>query len=101
MRSSDWSSDVCSSDLRVAVVDVAGGAGTKAVVAIGVGDRRRTHVAVDALDQRGAGFRVEKARQHELYQPGRRRAADAGDGGEPAGGAVGVRGRHEIGRANV
>src|SRR3546814_15099159 len=43
---------------------------------------------------RGAGFRVEKARQHELYQPGRRRAADAGDGGEPAGGAVGVRGRH-------
>src|SRR3546814_19007847 len=98
MRISDWSSDVCSSDLRVdervAVVEVAGCAGAERLVAIGIGDRRRARVAVDALDQGGAGLCVKYMRQHELKQIPRWLAADAGDCGPPPGGAVGCRGRH-------
>src|SRR3546814_2490406 len=48
---------------RVAVVEVAGRAGPKRLVAIRIGDRRGAHVAVDLRDQRGAAFRVEEAGQ--------------------------------------
>src|SRR3546814_15668533 len=66
---------------------------SKGGVAVGIGDRRGVNVAVDPRDQPGAGFGVEKAWQHELLELRCRGAADAGNGGEPIGGAVGVRGR--------
>ena len=81
-------------DQRIAVVEIAGGAGAEGLVTIGVGDRRWPHVAVDLCDQSGAGFGVEKAGQHILFELGRWRTADAGNRGEPRRGAVGARGRH-------
>src|SRR3546814_11855944 len=56
---------------RVAVVEVAGRAGPKRLVAVRLGGRRGAHVAVDLRDQRGAAFGVEEAGRSEERSVGK------------------------------
>src|SRR3546814_16482057 len=85
MRISDWSSDVCSSDLRVGHGDDRGGQGQVVRVAQHVGDEAA--VDLDAVD----GYPAQVAQAGEAgaevvqpdLDPGAAQAPEQGDGAAP------------------
>src|SRR3546814_9693112 len=102
MRISDWSSDVCSSDLRAACPDVCGGHGNDVVAPVGAGCALRQCAAappawiawrLDALAAEHSGSRPRTMRDRAGYAGLRRircaarrpqpRRSCPGDGGRP------------------